>query len=224
MHIPAAEVLDAAKLGLKWILVSFGEKFSEYPRFQSYADHPFTQPQLEELANHINKEYAGNYENYTAEQIKGWLSICPDIYQVVFDRVLMKERIVGCCKMLPLTKIAIEAIYNGTFESINAHPRDIAPTFEDACGIWIGDLIVSKSYRVLSSGDTVSNSLLFHLKGMIKPYLGKKLIFARSEREDIRMLLIRKGFVPILKDGETLNGHTPFVRLTDKKKKHTFSP
>lgn len=224
MHLPGGFVVRIVDWSIKWLRVKFGALLPKYPRFQTHAERPFTDCQLQSLADHINHEYRGHYDTYTPEAIKAWLDICPDIYQVVFDRVLFHEKVVGCYKVLPLTDIALRKIFDGTFESIKAKREDIAPTFERAKGLWIGDLIVSKAYRVVDSGNAVSKGLFLHLKTVVKRYRDRCTIFARTERDDMRELLINQGFVPFVREGEALSGHTPFVRFTEDHRRRYFRP
>ena len=69
---------------------------------------------------------------------------------------------------------------------------------------------------VVSSGDAVSKTLLLQVRTLVRPYFGKKPVFARSERDDVRQLLMNQGFVPLLRPGEVLTGLTPYVRFADK--------
>lgn len=224
MHIPHSIFTKPLAIFIKWVRIIIGKGLPKYPLYTSHDQLPFTPAFQRDLSKFLDSFFCKTYETNTYSKISEWLQVFPPMYTVVIDRQIFsknpfKKLIVGSYKIVPLSREATKAALSGNFEACSIPASDIAPSLDKASGIWVGDLAVSLSYRLTSYGNVIGCSLIYNIRSKLQPYIGVKPIFARSEREDVRQLLLDNGFVP-LSNGATVSKQTILVLQTAKKRKN----
>jgi hypothetical protein len=201
MHVPVGPLSKAALALFNWFKAALGLGIERYPQYVRHADEAFSADLFDELCAFLNSAFVSGYKPYDLPRLKAWLKVCPDLYVVVLDRLLLstnplKPRIVGTYKLAPLVKSATERALAGTLEIIDIPAVELASSLDAAAGIWIGDLTVVSPLQSASSG-SLGRHLMESIRQELRRFRGKVPIFCRSERSDIQAFLLRLGFLPL---------------------------
>lgn len=106
---------------------------------------------LTKLTGFLNEKFKSDYgRDYTASQIRGWISAYEHAFLVIVQRKwltwpLNSERIVATVKILPLRR---DFCAEGSFESYDVLPTQLVSDENKAKAIWVGDL-VSTNHHLL---------------------------------------------------------------------------
>jgi hypothetical protein len=220
MHIPVGTISKAVIALFSWLRATLGLGLEKYPQYLRHSDHPFSDELMKELCAFLNAAFLVDYKPYDVTRLKSWLTVAPDLYVVVIDRLLLattplKPTVVGTYKLVPLSRSATEQALGGMIEIIDIKASELASSLDEASGIWIGDLSVVSPLRCASSGG-LGRHLVESIRQELRRYKGAVPIFCRSERQDIQALLLRLGFHPI-QEGE-ISGKTVWLLPTNFQK------
>lgn len=218
MHIPIGPAAKILRATFNWYRSVLGLGYSKYPKYLRNSEIQFTDDFLNELCQFLNAAFETGYKPYDVERLRSWLNKSPDLFLCVIDRVVLSKipftpQIVGAYKLIPLSPAATKLAMNGDYEVIDIKPEEIEVDIAKCSGIWIGDLSVLSPFQSIQSG-VLGRHLMELIKASLRNRIGKVPIFCRSERKDIQDLLLRTGFIPILK-GE-ITGKTVWMLPTYK--------